>query len=110
VNGETFLPIDLLTASGRLVRVRTAASAEVAGLTIVCGVVRHAAGAGAVHLVAEMGGMIVAALTLLREAEGYVAHLCVRIEERGDAIGSRLLDQARSGLGIEVIHEVIACR
>ena len=58
---------------------------------------------------AELGGAIVATLTLLAEAEGHVAHLCIDVEERGDAIGARLLEEARAGLGITIVREVATC-
>ena len=104
-----FRSIDLLTASGRLVRVRLASRGEIEASSVACSSALDTASDGAVHLVAELGGRIVAALTLLVDGDGHAAHLCLAEDERGDAIDVRLIDQAAAALGVKLSRGVAVC-
>ena len=93
-------PVDLLTRSGRLLRIRPVEAADPCVRPVSC---EHAHAAVA-YLVAEIGGRVVAVLSHHRHQEGgRHVHLCYADGARGDGIGGHLLAVAGYVGGRELV-------
>jgi hypothetical protein len=93
-------PVDLLTRSGRLLRIRPVEAADPCVHHASCD---HAHG-GVGYLVAEIGGRVVAVLSHHHHhGGGRHVHLCYAAGARGDGIGGHLLAVAGHVGGRELV-------